>query len=502
MKKFTSIMFGALLALSVTAASVAQDAPRGPRERGDRPQGQRRAQGDRPQGERPQGQRPQGQRPQGERPNFEPLNLKPTLFANLGDECYTPDGMTVNDVTGKLYLNVPNFGRMDDKLVKADSAQGGYLYEIDENGKATRVLEYPVLERTGQAGPMGMDFGPDGNLYVCDNQYFHNKDFCSRILRVIFKDGKPTDEVQVVVEGVKLANGMAWYEDKMFYTDSCFDVDSDEANGILGSGGVFMFTLDELSKAGTDGAKPITIKAGPQDSHCVAYVKVAKVGRGDNTGPDGICVDKNGVVWVGLFGNGNMYALRPNDAGEYKQENVEQVFDSANQRVREQGPNAGVKLECCDGIFYDKDLDCVYIDDSVGNAVWVFKPVDKGQTIRPVIMWTNDDNDGNEGLLDQPCEAVVYAGKLLMVNFDWPFPGMKNKAVDPPGTISGIDYAEVTKFVNRLNAFRGPREGGRPDGDQQRGFNRERRGGDRPQGDRPQGDRPRGNRPQGARPNN
>ncbi|MBQ9874679.1 MAG: SMP-30/gluconolactonase/LRE family protein [Thermoguttaceae bacterium] len=451
MKKISAIL-AAILATSVVATSLAQDAPR---ERGDRPR-----------------------RQAGDRPAFERPNLKPTLFANLGDGCYTPDGMTVSDATGELYLNVPNFGRMDDKMVKADSAQGGYLYKVDAEGKATKVLEYPVLERTGQAGPMGLDFGPDGNLYVCDNQYFHNKDYCSRILRVVFKDGQPTGEVQVVIEGVKLANGMAWYKDMLFYTDSCFDVDSDEANGIIGSGGVFMFKLDELAKAGTDGAAPISIKAGPDEPHCVAYVKVTKLGRGDNTGPDGICVDKNGNVWFGCFGNGCMYCLRPNDAGEYKQENVEQVFDAANQRVWERGPYAGVKLECCDGIFYDANLDCVYIDDSVNNAVWFFKPVDKGQPIRPMILWINDDNDGSEGLLDQPCEAVVFAGKLLLVNFDWPFPGMRNQAVDPPGTISGIDYAEVEKMVKFVDSFRGrgPR-------------------GDRPQGDRPRG--PRGDRPQG-----
>ncbi len=443
-----------------------------------------------------------------DRPRFERPNLKPTLFANLGDECYTPDGMTVSDETGLLYLNVPNFGRMDENMVKADSAQGGYLYEVDKDGKATRILEYPILERTGQAGPMGLDFGPDGNLYVCDNQYFHNKDYCSRILRVVFKDGKPTTEVQVVVEGIKLANGMAWYKDKLFYTDSCFDEDPDEANGVIGSGGVFMFTADEITKAGKDGEPSIKIKAGKDEPHCVAYVKVQKLGRGDNTGPDGICVDKNGTVWFGNFGNGFLYSLRPNDAGEYKQENVENVFDALNQRVPERGPNAGTKLECCDGIFYDANLDCVFIDDSVNNAIWMFKPRDKGQQVRPVVMWMNDDNDGGEGLLDQPCEAVVYAGKVLFVNFDWPFPGMKNKTVDMPGTISAIDYEEVTKFVKMMEAFqtrmgpqgdrpRGPRaQGDRPQGDRPRG---PRAQGDRPRGQRPQGDRPQGDRPRGQR---
>ncbi|MBQ4195577.1 MAG: hypothetical protein II622_05635, partial [Thermoguttaceae bacterium] len=171
-------------------------------------------------------------------------------------------------------------------------------------------------------------------------------------------------------------------------------------------------------------------------------------------------------------------------------------------------PNAGTKLECCDGIFYDANLDCVFIDDSVNNAIWMFKPRDKGQQVRPVVMWMNDDNDGGEGLLDQPCEAVVYAGKVLFVNFDWPFPGMKNKAVDMPGTISAIDYEEVTKFVKMMEAFqtrmgpqgdrpRGPRaQGDRPQGDRPRG---PRAQGDRPRGQRPQGDRPQGDRPRGPR---
>ncbi len=383
--------------------------------------------------------------------------------------------MAIHSQTGLLYLNVPNFGRMNENAdkKKPDSAQGGYLYAINKDGTFENVLEYPVLEKTGQTGAMGIGCGPDGHLYVCDNQYFYNTDYCSRILRVVCKDGKPTGEVQVVVEGIKLANGMAWYGDKMFYTDSCFDIDSDEDAGIIGSGGVFMFTLDELSKAGFDGAPAIQIKAGPDEPHCVAYVKVQKLGRGDNTGADGICIDKNGVVWFGNFGNGFMYALRPNDAGEYKKENVEVVFDALNQRVSERGPYAGVKLECCDGICYDPKLDRVFIDDSCNNAIWTFKPCAKGETIRPTILWKNDDTDGMDGSLDQPCEAIVYGDKLVIVNFDWPFPGLLNSKLDAPGTLSAIDYAEIEKYAQMMDRFqnRAPRNGGegrRPNRDQNR----------------------------------
>ena len=449
MKRFNALL-AAVLALALCANADAQNPNAG--QRGNGPRGQ---QGQRQRGQRPQGQRPQGQ--MGQRPN-----LKPTLFANLGDGAYTPDGMAIHSQTGQLYLNVPNFGRMNETpdKKKPDSAQGGYLFAVNKDGSFENVLEFPILERTGQTGPMGISCGPDGHLYVCDNQYFYNKDYCSRILRVVCQDGKPTGEVQVVVDGIKLANGMAWYGDKMFYTDSCFDIDSDEATGVIGSGGVFMFTLDELSKAGFDGAPAIKIKAGPDEAHCVAYVKVQKLGRGDNTGADGICVDKDGNVWFGNFGNGFMYCLRPNEKGEYKQENVETVFDALNQTPVQRGPYAGAKLECCDGIYYDANLDRVFINDSNGNAIWLFKPCAKGETIRPTILWKNDDTDGMDGSLDQPCEAVVYGGKLVIVNFDWPFPGLANSKLDPPGTLSGIDYAEIEKYVKRMEQFQSRFNGG------------------------------------------
>ena len=392
---------------------------------------------------------------QNNRPAFERPNLKPTLFANLGDKLYTPDGMAIHSTTGALYLNVPNFGRMNENesKTKPDSAQGGYLYEVQKDGSVTKILEYPVLEETGQAGPMGIACGPDGNLYVCDNQYFHNTNSLSRILRVVCQDGKPTGEVQVVIEGLKLANGIVWYGDKMFYTDSFFDIDVDKEEGIIGSGGVFLFTLDEVKAAGTDGKPALKVNASPDDPHCVAYQKVTKLGRGDNTGPDGLCVDKNGVLWFGNFGNGFIYCLRPNEAGEYKQENVENVFDALNQPGVRRGQYQGSKLECCDGICYDPNLDVVFIDDSCGNAIWYFKPCAKGEKITPRILWKNDDNDGNEGLLDQPCEAIVFDGKLVIVNFDWPFPGLANSKLDPPGTLSAIDYAEIEKFVRRAESF-------------------------------------------------
>lgn len=373
-------------------------------------------------------------------PAVEKGALKTTLFANLGNAYYNPDGMTVGDATGILYLNVPNFSRMDETMKKADSAQGGYLLKVAKDGSWQQILEYPVHPITGQCGPMGLDCGPDGNLYVCDNQYFHDKSNRSRILRVVLdSQGQPTGEVETVVEGFKLANGILWHGDLMFYTDSCFDQE-DGSDGNIGSGGVFMFKAEEVLNAGRGEVPPVKVASSPEDPHCLAWEKVVKLGRADGTGPDGITVDARGTVWFGNFGNGFLYGAWPDEKGNYKRDNVVNVFDALNQ----QGVNfeswTDLKLQCCDGICYDPETDRVIIDDSQNNAIWAFAPCKKGENVEPYIVLKNDDTDGNRGELDQPCEAIIYDGKLIFANFDWPFPGLTNSQVDPPGTLSSIPY--------------------------------------------------------------
>ena len=55
-------------------------------------------------------------------------------------------------------------------------------------GSPTRMANVPLV-----AGPMGIDFGADGNLYVCDHQYRYDTDFKSRVLRIkVDATGKAT----------------------------------------------------------------------------------------------------------------------------------------------------------------------------------------------------------------------------------------------------------------------------------------------------------------------
>lgn len=360
--------------------------------------------------------------------------LKPKLFAKLDSCLYNPDGLTVCEKSGRIFLNVPNFSQVENGK-KKNSNQGGYLVELKEDGSYTIILEYPSLSNTGQSGPMGLDIGPDGNIYTCDNQYFYNKDHASRILRVVMKDGKPTGEVQTVVEGIKLANAVMWFRDRMFYSDSCFDTEDLNAPKWIGSGGIFMFEKDEILAAGKDGNPPLKLKPAAVDSHCLATVKVQKIGRGDPTGPDGLTADSNtGVIYFGNFGNGQLYAIYPNADGSYTKDSQQCIYDPAKAEDVVDPP-----FQCCDGIFYDKVSDKIFINDSVQNAIRYFSPVKKGERATIKLLAINDNTDGNDGSLDQPCECVVVNGKMIIVNFDWPFPGMKNTKVDLPGTLSVIE---------------------------------------------------------------
>ncbi len=266
---------------------------------------------------------------------------------------------------------------------------------------------------------MGLDMGPDGHLYVCDNQYFFDKDHKSRVLRVVMDGDTPTGKVEVVADGLKLANALLWTADKMYVSDTFLDLPEK-----FGAGGIWAFAKDEALKAGTEGNETIMLKPNGEDPRLIVKEEVAKVGRDDNAGFDGIATGPDGTLYAGNFGNGALYAIR---------------FDGEGKPLVEMIHDAGDVFACCDGIFYDKETDRIYINDSAANAIRAFKPTQPGEKAVLELVWENGDTDGADGSLDQPCECVVIDGKMYIVNFDWPFPAMKNTKFDLPSTISVID---------------------------------------------------------------
>jgi sugar lactone lactonase YvrE len=102
----------------------------------------------------------------------------PRLFALLPEEyAVTPDGMAVAP-NGDLVLSCPNF---------ADPSKPGCLLRFDGEKNVRKWADVPVLEETGLAHPMGIAFGPDGDIYICDNQAWSGApelQFKGRMLRL------------------------------------------------------------------------------------------------------------------------------------------------------------------------------------------------------------------------------------------------------------------------------------------------------------------------------
>jgi sugar lactone lactonase YvrE len=325
---------------------------------------------------------------------------RPRLLVELPDAWNTPDGMRLDKRTGDLIVACPNFN---------DKSQPGVLIKITPQGKAEPYFDkLPKHPDTGHAYPMGMDFGPDGNLYYADNQYFDAKDHKSRIVRVNVKDGKP-ESADVVVEGLKLANAVMFRAADLFVTDTFFDLEKPTS-------GVYRIPLAEMQK-GIVKLKPKSEK----DSHLVvSHETRPTANRGnDKAGADGMTFDSKGNLYYGHFGDGQLFKVTFAADGSVK----------SDERIS--GPPT---LTCCDGMFCDPATDKIYIADSERNAIQVVDTKDNSITT----LWENADTDGADGLLDQPCEAAIRGDDLIICNFDMPFPGLRNAKYDKPHTISVI----------------------------------------------------------------
>lgn len=325
--------------------------------------------------------------------------IKPTLFADLGETCQTPDGMAL-DKKGNLYLSITNPVTFE--------KHGSKILTFDKNDKpVTWFDKLPVHPETKKVHPMGMEFGPDGNLYIMDNQFFADKENFSRLLRVVVENGKPK-YAEVLAEGFNFGEAVRWYKDRVYITDALFENRRES--------GIYSFSLKELNSG------KITLDKNTKPNYLVTTFTLKPEVTKRTIGIDGIAFDKNGNLYAGNFGDGVITKLEFTKEGKLKSKKV--VFDSD-------------KLKCCDGFFYDEKRNSIFIANYDNNSVHQLDL--NTNTIH--LIWENGNADGSDGQLDNPCETIIYKGKLLVVNYDT-FKGEKNTEIDSFHTISSFELSK------------------------------------------------------------
>jgi sugar lactone lactonase YvrE len=324
---------------------------------------------------------------------------QPRLFTILPDYVSTPDGMAI-DLEGNLILACPNY---------ADPSMPGCILKIDAQKKIRKWVDVPVSEETGHAFPMGIAFGPDGDLYVVDNQGWSGKPeliFKGRILRLRIRDNRVV-KTTVVATGMEHPNGMRINRNHVYVTHSMLSPVKDPS-GLLVSC-VYRFGLDDEN---------IRITNTLADRNI--FTTFLTHNKDIQYGVDGIEFDKAGNLYVGNFGDGAVYKITFKDDGS--------VWEN---KVWAQDP---AQLKSTDGMIIDSEGN-IFIADFCANAVAKVAPNGKVTRIAQ-----SPDTDGLHGELDQPGEPIIWRGKLILTCFDLVTGAQQvNTKHEMPATMSELD---------------------------------------------------------------
>jgi sugar lactone lactonase YvrE len=340
------------------------------------------------------------------------------LLIRLPTSCNTPAGATL-DADGNIILSIPNFN--NGELLKdgrIETPAPPKMVKIDKNNELTTWYEFREEDMhpdTGKIGPMDCAFGSDGNLYVADMQVFWDNHQKSRLLRINVIDGMPVS-MDVVVEGFIAAKGMVWKGDTLFVTETLLAYPKKgEKNPQLLSG-VYAFKIDEL-KNGCLILPPFE-ENYPERHLMEVFRSSGRVGFG----ADGVAVDGNGNLYTSIIEDGLIYKTSFDDKGEPIET---RLFSRSNDMVS------------ADGIVWRKEDNCIYVADILNNAVHVVDMKGNVQTLHK-----NQDTDGADGSLDQPCEVLIRGNELIVMSMDMPWEDttglLVNTKIDEPYTISVI----------------------------------------------------------------
>jgi len=316
----------------------------------------------------------------------------PELLVELPAICPTPDGLAM-DGSGNIILACPNY---------ADQTHPAVLMKIDPQNRVRLFCQLPVHSKTGVACPMGIAFGPTGDLYVCDNQGWVKPNNLGRILRLKLKDGRFLG-AKVVAYGMSHPNGVRVHKGHLYVTQSLLVKKGEEPL----ISGVYRFKLDD------EGVK---VNNTLDDENLL--VKIETLNLECQYGADGLVFDSKGNLYVGNFGDATLHKI---------------AFDSDGNVTSHTRFAKDKCMKSIDGIAVDKD-DNIYVADFSNNAICVVSPEGKVR-----VLAKSPDCDGSKGGLDQPGEPLIRGNEVIVSNFDMVTgPDKLNSGHDAPYTISVI----------------------------------------------------------------
>jgi len=323
----------------------------------------------------------------------------PKLFALLPDYVSTPDGMAI-DAGGNLILACPNF---------ADVSMPGCLLKINKEKNISKWVDVPVLEETGCARPMGIAFGPDEDIFICDNQCWSGETdlmFKGRMLRLCIKDNKVIKST-IVAYGMEHPNGIRIYGDYMYVTQSLMTKVKDPSGLMVSC--VYRFHLDDEN---------IKVENTLEDKNIITTFLTHNPDC--QYGADGIEMDAEGNLYVGNFGDGAVHKIIFHQDGS-----VDKNFVWAVDLQ---------KMRTTDGMTTDENGN-IYVADFSANAV---ARIDKNGNIERIAQ--SPDSDGFHGELDQPGEPCYWNGILVVSCFDLVIgPDKVNTQHEMPATLSYLE---------------------------------------------------------------
>ena len=322
------------------------------------------------------------------------------LFCKLPEYICTPDSMAI-DKFGNLILSCPNF---------ANEQMSGCVVKITPDGVITKWFDVPVHPETKVARNMGITFDEDWNVYLCDNQGWSEKEellYKGRILKVMVDDEGTISECITIAHNMEHPNGIRIKDGYMYVTQSYMHPATKEGELLIS--GVYRFSLDEQN---------VKINNDLTDKNLFATFTTKNLDC--QYGVDGIVFDTKGDLYIGNFGDGEVFKIILNVDGSIK----EQVSFAKNSQ----------ELSTTDGMDFDKEGN-LYIADFSKNAI---VKVTSDGIVKQLAQ--SEDCTGLEGGLDQPGEPIIWNNKVIVSCFDLVTgPDKVNTEHELPATLAYID---------------------------------------------------------------